>query len=275
MPQFAVILVAAGKSSRFNNKPSGLDQSSLKKKPFVLLKGRAVWLHSAQLFSARKDVRQLILVVSPEDREEVERKFTGDLSFHQIEVVTGGDQRVESVANALATLRPDIDFVAIHDAVRPCLSAGMIEKVFDAAVEFEAAILAAPIVGTIKRVVAEQDSHRSELENIQERLGFTGNTSTEGRKRFFIRETIPRDDLWEAQTPQVFKKDLLLNAFAKKGKATPTDDAMLLEQLGTKVVLVPSDRTNIKITTNDDLLLAEKFLEIQSRKSKPSLGDLF
>ena len=274
MTNFAVILVAAGRSSRFNTKPVGLDQSSLKKKPFVLLKGRAVWLHSAQLFSGRKDVKQIILVVSPEDREEVERKFTGDLSFHQIEVVSGGAERVDSVANGLKMVRDDIDYIAIHDAVRPCVTLGTVEKVFDAAVQYGGAIPAAPLVGTIKKATIESESERSEMEQLRDRLGFVS-SSGDGKKRVFIRETVPRDELWEAQTPQVFRKGLFLDAFAKRGKTPVTDDAMLFEQAGHQVVIVPSDITNIKITTSFDLQLAEKFLELQGRKSKPAFGDLF
>src|SRR5258708_32343378 len=111
MAKFAVILPAAGKSSRFKDK---------EKKPFTNLDGRAVWLRSAELFVTRDDVIQCILVVSKDDQEMVRRRYGANMAFMNVQMADGGNERFESIANALALVKSDADFVAIHDAVRPC-----------------------------------------------------------------------------------------------------------------------------------------------------------
>src|ERR1043166_1193958 len=111
MASFAVIFPAAGKSSRFRDK---------EKKPFANLDGRAVWLRSVELFINRPEVAQCIIVVAPDDQETFRRKFGANLAFMNIQIADGGAERFESVANALQLVKPEVDFVAIHDAVRPC-----------------------------------------------------------------------------------------------------------------------------------------------------------
>ncbi len=225
MATFAVILTAAGKSTRFK------DQHY--KKPFVPLDNRAVWLHSAERFLNRNDVKQLLLVISPEDQEYLEMKFSANIAILGIEVVLGGPERADSVANALARVKPSIDFVAVHDAARPCLANEWIDRVFDAAEKFGAAILAIPVNSTLKRV---------------------------GQNRT-IQETVSREQLWEAQTPQVFRRQLLLDAYARRGREPATDDAQLVERLGQPVSVVEGSPINLKITTRDDLRLAAHALK--------------
>ena len=111
MPKFAVILPAAGKSSRFR------DQNY--KKPFAPLADRAVWLHAAEKFLNRKDVKQVLIVISPEDREYFNFKFSSNVTILGIDVVEGGLQRSDSVEKALARVQPDVEFICIHDAARP------------------------------------------------------------------------------------------------------------------------------------------------------------
>ena len=113
MSTFAVILAAAGKSSRFQDKNY--------KKPFAPLAGRAVWLHSAEKFLARQDVQQLVLVLSPEDREYFNFKFAANAAILGVDVVDGGAERADSIQKALERVKPEIEFVAVHDAARPCL----------------------------------------------------------------------------------------------------------------------------------------------------------
>ena len=108
MSSVSVILAAAGKSSRFRDKHY--------KKPFAPLDNRAVWLHSAERFLNRDDVKQLILVISEEDRESFEMKFAANVAILGIQLVLGGDQRTDSIANALKHVREDVDFIAVHDA---------------------------------------------------------------------------------------------------------------------------------------------------------------
>jgi len=221
---FAVILPAAGKSSRFKDPHY--------KKPFVPLENRAVWLHSAERFVNRDDVKQLIVVISPEDREEFQAKFAANTAILGIEVVEGGRERSDSVANALARVRPEIDFVAVHDAARPCLANEWIDRVFAAAEKSGAAMLAIPVRGTLKRV----------------RAGV-------------IVETVDRQDLWEAQTPQVFRRQWLLDAYAQRGDMAATDDAALMERIGHRVTIVEGSPINLKVTTKEDLRLAQQALK--------------
>jgi 2-C-methyl-D-erythritol 4-phosphate cytidylyltransferase len=231
---FAVILPAAGRSSRFRDKHY--------KKPFAPLAGRAVWLHSAERFLNRSDVKQVILVISPEDREEFMSKFGANVAILGIEVVNGGKERFESIENALAKVKTDIDFVAVHDAARPCIANEWIDTVFEAAVKTGAAIPAIPVAGTLKR-------------------------SADGKT---IQETVDRSNLWEAQTPQVFRRTLLIEAYAKRGGKPATDDAQLVERLGKPVAIVEGSPINMKITTKDDLRLAEHALKALP---KPNLFD--
>jgi 2-C-methyl-D-erythritol 4-phosphate cytidylyltransferase len=224
MPTFAVILPAAGRSSRFADRHY--------KKPFATLEGRAVWLHSAQRFLARDDVKQLLVVISPEDREHFDQKFAANVAVLGIDVVDGGAERADSVARALALVKPEIDLVAVHDAARPCIADELIARVFEAAAAGGAAIVALPVAATLKRVAAEGT----------------------------IRETVPREGLWEAQTPQVFRRQLLLDAYAQRGGFNATDEAQLVERLGHPVAVVRGSPLNLKITTQEDLRLAEHAL---------------
>lgn len=239
MSSFAVILAAAGKSSRFH------DQHY--KKPFAPLDNRAVWLHSAERFLNRKDVKQLILVISSEDREEFMSKFGANVMILGVEVVDGGKERADSVQNALARVKAECQFVAVHDAARPCLADQWIDNVFEAAEKSGAAILALPVTSTLKRVAPDET----------------------------IAETVARENLWEAQTPQVFRRDLLLKAYAQRGSTPATDEAFLVERLGQKVTVVPGSPLNIKITSKDDLRLASHLLKALPKPKNLTGGNPF
>jgi 2-C-methyl-D-erythritol 4-phosphate cytidylyltransferase len=234
MATFAVILPAAGRSSRFR------DQNY--KKPFAPLGGRAVWLHSAEKFLNRKDVKQVIVVIAEEDREDFSRMFGANIAIMGVEVCVGGAERADSVQNALAKVKSDIDFVAIHDAARPCLADKWVDAVFAAAEKTGAAMLATPISATLKKAAKSSGGGHPTVE-----------------------ETIDRAGLWEAQTPQVFRRELITKAYAARGGANLTDDAQLVEKLGTPVALVDGSPMNIKVTTKDDLKLAEQILKVLPR----------
>ena len=233
MAKFAVILPAAGKSSRFKDDHY--------KKPFSTLDGRAVWMHAAEKFLNREDCQQVILVISPEDREMFDLKFSANVAILGVEVVAGGAERADSVQNALARVKADIEYVAIHDAARPCIANEWISSVFKKAVDTGAAMLAIPVNGTLKRVGGNH----------------------------IIEETVSRENLWEAQTPQVFKRDILLEAYAKRGGFNATDDAQLVERIGQDVTVVTGSPLNIKITTKGDMRMAEACLKALP---KPTLG---
>ena len=237
MSKFAVILPAAGKSSRFAAQQS-------KKKVFVELKGRPVWVRSAEAFCNRDDVVQTLIVVSPEDLEWFKEKFLPNLAFMNIEIVTGGAERSDSVKNALARVRADVDFVAVHDAARPLIVKAWIDQVFRAAEQHGAALLATPVTSTLKRVNSNS----------------------------CIEQTVPRANLWAAQTPQVFRRQLLLDAYAQQGSLQPTDEAQLVEQFGHPVRVVDGSPLNIKITNQDDFRMAEFLLDALPKEK--SLGFL-
>jgi len=233
MGRFAVILPAAGQSSRFKDK---------EKKPFANLDGRAVWLRSAELFVARSDVCQCLIVIAPGDQELFKRRYGANLAFMNVQIVSGGAERFESVANALAQMKPEADFVAIHDAVRPCLTEEQVNTVFARAEKTGAALLGVPVSDTLKQVNPQNQ----------------------------VQATVSRQGMWLAQTPQVFRRDWLVEAYAnraKHGKDT-TDDAQLVEAAGHPVHVVEGAAGNIKITTKGDLFLAEAILKSMP-KPKP------
>ena len=226
---FGVILAAAGQSSRFRDENY--------KKPFAPLAGRAVWLHSAEKFLERDDVKQVVIVVSPEDREAFVDKFGANLAFMGVTLAEGGTQRADSVRNGLAKLGPEIDMVAIHDAARPCIASAWIDKVFETGARTGAAILATPVVSTLKKV---------------------GPDGT-------ITATVDRAGMWEAQTPQVFARAVLEKAFASSPSDQPTDEAQLVESIGHRVTVVQGSPINLKITSREDLRLAEQALKALPR----------
>ena len=223
----AVIIPAAGKSSRFGGR---------EKKPFVSLDGRSIWLRTAEIFWKRDDVSKVYLVIAPEDRDDFRQRFGHLLAFANAEVVEGGEERFESVANALARVPDSVQLVAIHDAVRPLTPTSSVDAVFSAAENHGAAMLAIPVTDTLKQV--DPATNR-------------------------ITGTVPRDRLWQAQTPQVFRRDLIVAGYAKRNelKIPITDDAQLVEAIGHDVVVVQGSPVNFKITTKDDMQLAEAVLK--------------
>lgn len=221
MAKFAVLLMAAGKSSRFHDKNY--------KKPFAPLADRAVWLHTIDRFNKRDDVAQTIVVINSADRDLFYSRFGANLAILGVDVAIGGAQRSDSVASGLEKVRDDIDFVAVHDAVRPCLADKWIDNVFRAAEESGAAILAIPVTSTLKQANPEEAT---------------------------ISETVDRDHIWLAQTPQVFRRQLIFDAYARRGREPVTDDSQLVERMGESVSLVMGSPLNIKITTREDLRMA-------------------
>lgn len=228
----SVILPAAGTSSRFDNR---------EKKQFVELDGRTVWQRTVELFCTREDVCQILMVINPDDNEMVRRRFAANLAFMNVQLVDGGKERCISVENALGKVCAEATHVAIHDAVRPCATPQQIDSVFQAALMHGAAILATPLVHTLKK----------------EKGGGA------------IAETLPRNGLWLAQTPQVFAKEVIREAYRnRKEEFFPTDDSQMVETIGQSVQLVPCGLENLKITTADDLRLADCILKSRP-KPKP------
>jgi 2-C-methyl-D-erythritol 4-phosphate cytidylyltransferase len=225
MTKFAVILVAAGQSSRFKDQ--------FHKKQFAILDQKPVWLHSAEKFLARADVGQLIVVIAAEDRDDFVSRFGANMAVLGFDVVDGGENRHDSVANGLAKVDSQFQYVAVHDAARPCIVDEMVENCFSKAVETGAAIPVVPVDSTVKK-------------------------SADGKT---IDETMDRAGMYLAQTPQVFRRDVLEKAYASLGSFCPTDEAQAVERMGHPVALVKGSPLNIKLTTRQDLKLASACLK--------------
>src|SRR5437867_5984038 len=182
-----VILPAAGLGTRMGR--SSPEKTGISRKQFMQLDGSPIFLHTVRKFSRCARVTEIIVAVRREDVEWVEELLRKEKLDKPVRVVEGGDSRQESVENALATVGPKTDLVAVHDAVRPFIDLPTIEKVIDEAGESGAAIVGIVPVDTVKQVGRVQAS------------------------RAKIRNTLPGDRLVLAQTPQVFRYDLLRRAF--------------------------------------------------------------
>lgn len=203
-------------------------------KTFALLNGRPVIAHSIAAFEATASVSEIIMV-GREDRLSELRKLT---SAKVRQIVAGGIHRQDSVANGLRALSPEAQFVAVHDAARPLVRPEQIEKVFARAKETGAATLASPVRDTLKRADAER----------------------------FVAGSISREDVYAMETPQIFSRDLLEQAYAAVAdqKLAITDEVSALERLAHRVAVVPNEQFNLKITYPADLLLAELILRSRS-----------
>jgi 2-C-methyl-D-erythritol 4-phosphate cytidylyltransferase len=241
MGQFAVILAAAGRSTRFGD--------PTQKKIYAELDGRAVWLRALEPFLTHGDVEQIIVAIAPEDREMFDRRYHDKVAFLNLDVIEGGSERSDTIARALEKVRPTCKFVAIHDAARPCLSEDMVRAVLAAGRDHGAALLAVPVRDTVKRSADHQ----------------------------FTSETISREELYLAQTPQVFRRDWLEQAYARRPKegAAITDDTQLVEGLGYRCAVVPGSIFNLKITTREDLQLASAVLRVQEKHHRAACGHPF
>jgi len=201
-------------------------------KPFIKIKDKPIFIYTLEALEKNSLINNIVLVVSKENIDEF-KSIVDKSSFSKtIEIVEGGLTRSESVKNGLKTLDQDVDIVLVHDGVRPFIDQELINQVIDASKIHGAAIAAVRVKPTIKRV--DED--------------------------LFVYATLKRNELWEVQTPQAFKKDIILKAHDNLNDAAPTDDAFLVEQIGVKVKVVEGSYKNIKITTKEDIEIAESFL---------------
>lgn len=223
----AAVIVAAGSSRRM-----GRD------KLWLPLSGRITLAHTLDVFQASPVIDTIILVTSAERHEEASL-LCKEMRWHKVvAIVPGGARRQDSVRQGLDTLalhQPECQWVMIHDAARPFVTQTMLEEGLHSAQLHQASIAAVPVKDTIKIV---QDNQ--------------------------ILSTPDRSQLWAVQTPQVFAFPLIHQAHHHPiAQEDMTDDASLLERLGQKVTIFPGSYTNIKITTQEDLLFAEAFLRGQ------------
>ena len=218
----ACVLLAAGRSARMG----GGD------KLLAPLAGKPVLAHSLAALAACADIAHVVVVTSPANRAAVAQIARAHGGGKVRALATGGAERQDSVAAGLAAL-PNVELVAVHDGARPLVEAADFSEGLRIAREIGAAVAGAPLVDTVKRVDA--------------------------RER--VLDTPPRAELRAVATPQVFRRDLLLRAHrAAAGGVSATDDAALVERLGEPVAVYPSRRRNLKITTADDLLIADALL---------------
>jgi 2-C-methyl-D-erythritol 4-phosphate cytidylyltransferase len=238
----AVILPAAGLGTRMGK--SSAEKAGTSRKQFMLLEGSPILIHTVRKFVASSRVGEIVVAVRAEDREWVTEMLSQEFAGGKVRVVEGGNSRQESVENALRSLGPEYELVAVHDAVRPFIDLETIDKVFDEAAATGAAIVGVAAVDTVKRV-------------------------TRGTDHVKVRETLPREKLVMAQTPQVFRYDILKRAFAEavKDGFTATDESSMVERLDVEVSVVPGSDRNIKITKPTDMDLAHLFLHEEMARS--------
>ncbi|MFH1381736.1 MAG: 2-C-methyl-D-erythritol 4-phosphate cytidylyltransferase [Chloroflexota bacterium] len=210
------VIVAAGSGQRME----GVD------KIFALLHGKPALARAVDIFEKCPSIDQIVAVLSESNLEQG-RQLAATQQWSNVTVCLGGSRRQDSVAAGLNELQ-QCDWVVIHDGARPLVTNDLIEKGLEAASETGAAVAAVPVTDTIK--VAGDD--------------------------YFVQGTPPRQRLWAVQTPQVFRFDIIAQAY-QRVKVDVTDDATLVERLGYKVKLYMGSYDNIKITTPSDLALAE------------------
>ena len=239
----AVILPAAGLGTRMGK--GSAEKTGTSRKQFMLLEGSPILTYTVRKFAASPRVAEIVVAVRAEDLEWVGDMLAGEFPPDRVRVVEGGNSRQQSVENALRTLKPDTDLVAVHDAVRPFIDLETIHAVFDEAAETGAAIVAVPAVDTVKQVVR-------------------------GTSHVRVRSTLPREKLVMAQTPQVFRYEVIQKAFqsAMLDGFTGTDESSLVERMDVEVSVVPGSDRNIKITKPGDMHLARLFLQEETEESK-------
>ncbi len=229
------VVVAAGKGERMG---------AALPKPFLPLAGVPLFVHTLRSLTRSTLLQKIVLVIAAEYeplcRQLLEQH--GPLRLPML-LVHGGQERQDSVRLGLAALDPDCDIVVIHDAARPFIEAEIIDASIKSAAEHGGALVAVPARDTIKRVNPQGG----------------------------VVETVPRHDLWLAQTPQTFRVALIREAHARAHTQgiTVTDDVALLEWAGGTVAIVPGDGRNFKLTTPEDVALAEALLKMGTARLHP------
>jgi len=224
------IIVSAGKGQRFMEG---------RKKQFFFLGGKPILAHTLDQFDACPLIRSILLVVGQEDQDYCLKEIIGKFQYRKIsQIIPGGKRRQDSVRNGLDALSADAKIIVIHDGVRPFVTKEMIEESIRSATRFGAAIIAMPVKDTIK--MAHPDGT--------------------------VLKTLERESLYQAQTPQAFQAPLIREAYLKATEDgfIGTDDASLVERLGKKIHILPGAYTNIKITTLEDLMLANLILKMRA-----------
>jgi len=222
------IIVAAGSSERM-----GFD------KVFAPIAGKPMIAYTIDAFERTACVDRVVLVGRSDSLPEFRKLLPAKTKVFS--VVAGGAERSDSVRAGLKQVDPTSDFVAVHDAARPMITPEKVVLLFEACLEYGAATLAEPITDTLKRADVDP-SAKGEVE-----------------RGLIVTESVDRKQLYAMQTPQIFKRDLLVQAYEKafEKKISVTDEVSAIELLGHKIVIVPNQDFNFKITYPRDFLLAE------------------
>jgi 2-C-methyl-D-erythritol 4-phosphate cytidylyltransferase len=226
------IIVAAGKGDRLQGS---------RRKQYLSLAGIPILTRTLVVFDKCELIDQIVLVIPPDDYKFCQKNILAPAGLSRtIKMAPGGERRQNSVYNGLKEVDPNCDIVVIHDGVRPFVSNDQLVACIDEVRESGACILGVPAYETLKQ--AKGSDH--------------------------IIKTLRRDDVWLAQTPQVFRYDLILKAHerARQEGYSATDDASLVEELGENVKIITGSRINIKITIKEDLDLARCLLEMDGLK---------
>lgn len=219
-PMVGAIIVAAGSSRRMGGRD----------KLFLPLLGRPLLSYTIQAFQASPQVDTIVLVLAQHNLAQG-RRLVQECGFHKVRAIcTGGQRRQDSVRRGLERLA-DVHWVLVHDGARPCVDAGLIDRALRQVTETGAATAAVPVKDTIKLAGADM----------------------------LVDRTLPRDQLWAVQTPQVFLRSLLAEAHQRVAEDV-TDDAAMVERIGGKVRLFMGSYENIKVTTPEDVAIAEALL---------------
>lgn len=225
------IIVSAGKGQRLG---AGL------KKQFLSLGDKPILSHTLVPFERCPLIRSILVVVGEEDLEFCLKEVIEPYHYQKVsKIIPGGRRRQDSVKKGIEALPEDTEIIVIHDGVRPFVTQEMIEASIQEATRSGAVVVAVPVKETIKMASAEG----------------------------VVLQTLERSSLWQVQTPQAFQAHILRKAYSTSSleEISVPDDAALVERLGVKVRLLPGSYSNIKITTQEDLMLAQLILQMESK----------
>jgi 2-C-methyl-D-erythritol 4-phosphate cytidylyltransferase len=224
-------------------------------KPYLPVGGKPILAHTLEVFEGIKEIREVVLAVHPNDLDYCQERVIAEYGFKKVlRLVPGGKERQDTVYHALKSIQQEdeLEIILVHDGVRPFITAEQVRRVIQAARLHGAAVLGIPSQDTLKRV------------------------DSQGR----VIQTLERRDIWQTQTPQAFQASLLWRAFVEAYSRDfyGNDEASLVEALKAPVVVVPGSPFNLKITTPEDLQLAEALLPLfrpqprrKSRAGRPGV----